>query len=154
MVNIKTGIPAYLYKLERERDEAQRVARQWYREAQRLKLQANEYNDKAWFWYREYTESNAWSAAWKRAAKRFRNLYYASRDYSDGQTDYEHSLESSLTNQRRRAEAAEKRIKELERALTDAEQTLRNISNELIGGDLPQIAHNAAQNIFFLLNKK
>jgi len=99
-------------KLLIERDEARRVACQWYREAQSLKI-LHEYDLETINCYR----SN--------------NMEYY-----------------------RRAEAAEKRIKELERALTDAEQTLRNISNELIGGDLPQIAHNTAQNIFFLLNKK
>jgi len=102
----------YFNNIVNERNEARRVARQWYREAQRLRHSIILEHDAKMTYYR----------MWRGEASR--------------------------------AEAAEKRIKELERALTDAEQTLRNLSNGELTGDAAQIAHNAALNLLSILNKR
>jgi len=100
---------------------------------------------------KQLTVAYRWSAAWKRAAKRFRNLYYASRDYSDGQTDYEHSLESSLTDQRRRTEAAEKRIKELERRIKELGHNLDSAEQKI--SDLEIIVSAAKKYVDSIANR-
>ena len=60
-------------------------------------------------------------AAWKASAKKWRKHSIAVDDYWDAQVAYQHSLEYSQHTSWKRAEAAEKRVAELEEALKEIE---------------------------------
>lgn len=127
-----------------ERDEARRVARRFYREAQEWKHIPREDTD---ILYRFIDDAERWSAIWKRAtkkwyreAKEWEQLYQDGSDYNEAHEDYQHSLESALHNTRQRAEAAEQRVQELERInqqlLEATKMLLVFVKTFDMGGDL------------------
>jgi len=94
-------------------DEARRVARQWYREAKRLRKYRDLYKgSSADVNYVKWRRAVMWSAAWKQAAKKWRDLYDIAVDDQCKARDRASQVLSQLSQEVVRAEAAEKRIKE------------------------------------------